>query len=254
MQADGEPRRAPADWQLPPGVTRPLWDYAHSREVARGHDPGIAGTPLFTADIDFVMRHAGPPGWLIDLGCGPGRLLAAMAGWRCVGVDLSPEMLVVARERVPSAHLARADLARLDALTGGYDLACCLFSTLGMVAGVENRRAVVGHAFRLLRPGGVFVLHVHNYWWNLWEPAGRAWLLGDLWGGTGDRPMPAHQGVTGLTLHHFTRGEAVRLVRGAGFEIVEVTALGLGEGARLAWPWWFGRLRAYGYLIAARRP
>jgi len=247
-------QRPPADWQLPPGVTRALWDYAHSDDLARGYDAALQGSSLFAADIAFVRKHAGPPGWLIDLGCGTGRLLAALAGWHRVGVDLSPAMLAVARAAAPDAHLVRADLARLDALAGGYDLACCLFSTLGMVAGEANRRAVVAHAARLLRPGGVFVVHVHNYWWNLWEPAGRAWLLRDLWGGTGDRPMPAHQGVTGLALHHFTRGEAVRLLRGAGLEIIEVLPLGLGDGSRLAWPWWLGRLRAYGYLIAARRP
>jgi SAM-dependent methyltransferase len=249
-------QRPPADWQLPPGVTRGLWDYAHSDSLANNYDAGLEGSSLFSADIDFVRAHAGPPGWLIDLGCGTGRLLAPMieAGWRCVGVDLSPAMLAVARRRAPSAELLRLDLVRLDALAdGSFDLACCLFSTLGMVSGADHRRTAVAHAFRLLRPGGRFILHVHNYWWNLWEPAGRSWLWGDIWGGNGDRPMLTHSGVAGLALHHFTRGEAESLLRGEGFAINEVMPLGLGPGARLSAPWWFGWLRAYGYLIAAVR-
>ena len=35
-----------------------------------------------------------------------------------------------------------------------------------MVRGAENRAAVVRQAFRVLRPGGRFVLHVHNRWFR----------------------------------------------------------------------------------------
>src|SRR5262249_20751485 len=71
---------------------------------------------------------------------------------------------------------------------------------------------------------------------------------------TGDRPMPPHQGVAGLALHHFTRREAVGLLRGCGFRVVEVRLVSTRPDGRLPWPWWFGWLRAYGYLIAAERP
>ncbi len=66
--------------------------------------------------------------------------------------------------------------------------------------------------------------------------------------------MPPHQGVAGLTLHLFTRREALRLLRGSGFRILEVRPVGLGPAGRLRWPFWFGWLRAYGYLLAAEKP
>jgi hypothetical protein len=66
--------------------------------------------------------------------------------------------------------------------------------------------------------------------------------------------MPVHQGIAGLTLHLFTRREAVCLLRAAGFRLVEVLPVGLRPDGRLRCPWWFGRLRAYGYLLAAERP
>jgi SAM-dependent methyltransferase len=259
--------RAPADWQLPAGVNRGLWDYVHSAEVARGYDAGLAGTPLFDADRLFVERHCPRPGRLIDLGCGTGRLLPPLAarGYWALGVDLSAEMLAVARARAAAAgaavHLLRANLTELDALRGGsFDYAVCLFSTLGMVTGPGMRERVVGHAYRLLRPGGRFVLHVHNLWFNAWGRGGRAWLLRDrlkaLRGAAsaGDRVMPPHQGVAGLTLHLFTRREALRLLRAAGFRILEVRPVGLGPEGRLRCPFWFGWLRAYGYLLAAAKP
>ena len=62
------------------------------------------------------------------------------------------------------------------------------------------------------------------------------------------------QGLGPLPIHLFTRREIVRLLRSCGFEIVEVRPLSLQADGRLRCPWWFGRLRSYGYLIAARRP
>jgi SAM-dependent methyltransferase len=259
--------RPPADWQLPPGVNRGLWDYLHDPAVARNYDDSLTRSSLFSLDLPFVEHHAQPPGLLLDLGCGTGRLLVHLAqkGYRCVGVDLSAEMLAIAARKAHAAgvsvDLLRASIAELDALAdASFDHAACLFSTLGMVVGADVRRRVLAHVFRLLRPGGRFVLHVHNRWFNAWDPSGRAWLVGNLfrsWLGrepAGDRAMPVHQGIAGLTLHLFTRTEALRVLRAAGFRIIEVRPLSLRADGRLAWPWCLGRLRAYGYLIAVEKP
>lgn len=257
---------SPASWQLPPGVNRGLWDYLHDADLARNYDASLEGSPLFAADQAFVFRHCPGPGRLIDLGCGTGRLLVSLArlGWRVLGVDLSAEMLAVAREKAQSAGVAvelmQANLAELDAVAdGSFDHAACLFSTLGMVLGADVRRRVVGHAHRVVRPGGRLILHVHNRWFHLNHREGRRWLMGDVvrgWMGrpdAGDRVMPAHQGVAGLTLHLFRRCEVVRLLREVGFRIVEVRPVGLRSDGGVGWPWLFGGLRAYGFLIAAER-
>jgi SAM-dependent methyltransferase len=258
---------APPDWQLPPGVNRGLWDYLHDRDLARGYDASLAGSTLFAADQAFAERHFDRPGRLLDLGCGTGRLLIPFArrGFWVLGVDLSEEMLRVAGEKAAAArvtvHRLRANVVELDALRDQqFDYAACLFSTLGMVMGAAQRRRVAGHAFRLLRPGGRFVLHVHNRWFNAWDPQGRRWLVTDLLGSLfgrvpgGDRVMPVHQGIAGLTLHLFTRREAVRLLTDAGFRLREVQPVSLAPDGRLACPWWLPGLRGYGYLLAAERP
>ena len=255
-----------ADWQLPTGVSRTLWDSFHDAAHARNYDEALHGTPLVSIDQKFVLEHCKPPGRIIDLGCGTGRLAITLAqlGYQPIGVDLSLEMLKVLHEKAAAQVLAIpcgcANLVELDMFADqSFDHAGCLFSTLGLVVGAEARRRVVAHAFRLLRPGGVFVVHVHNRWFNLWTAPGRKLLLKEMlgsWlgrGGSGDYEMPPHQGVGRLSMHLFTRREIVRLLHSCGFEIADVRPLSLADDGRLAWPWWFGRLRSYGYLIAARK-
>ena len=214
---------------------------------SRNYDAGLVGVALPDVDRRFVEEHCPHPGWLLDLGCGTGRLLTPLAqrGYRVLGVDLSEEMLTVVRSKVGAAiPLLRANITELNGIRDQtFDYAVCLFSTLGMVMGAENRRRMVAHVFRLLRPGGCFILHVHNRWFNVWNAAGRAWLLHNGWR-RGDRVMPAHQGVAGLTLHLFTRGEASRLLTEAGFRVREIRSVSLRTDGRLPLPWWFGGLRA----------
>jgi SAM-dependent methyltransferase len=241
------------DWQLPPGVDRGLWDYLHAADMVAGYDEQMRGSHLARADIAFCDYVFQTPGRLVDLGCGTGRLCAHFAAKRfdCVGVDLSDEMLTRARCNAPTATFVKANLVGLSELPeGAFDCAACLFSTLGMVHGAENRARVVATAFRLLRPGGGFVLHAHNRYFG-----GLGWkrvvgqrlkaLLGRAT--TGDLTMPQAYGGAPLTLHHFTRSEVVGVLENAGFGVREVRAIGAdGEPARGA--------RVYGWLIRAERP
>ncbi len=239
------------DWQLPPGVDRGLWDYLHSAEMARGYDEQVGASPLARADVAFCEQVFGRPGQLIDLGCGTGRLCVHFArrGFECVGVDLSDEMLAKARANAAAAgvgvEFVRANLVDLRDIPGSsFDYAACLFSTLGMVRGAENRAAVVRQAFRVLRPGRRFVLHVHNRWFH---------RLGRRRFRSADLTMPQAYGGAPLTIHHFTRREAVGLLRAAGFRVLAVRPVGLTPDARLPAAWWLPAARAYGYLLAGER-
>jgi SAM-dependent methyltransferase len=254
------------DWQLPRGVNRGLWDYIRNEEIAWNYDEGLRQSSLAQADIEFAQTHFKHKGRLIDLGCGTGRLLVPFAqrGFAVVGVDLSTGMLRAAAEKSRAAgirvDLVQANLTDLSCFAErSFDYAACLFSTLGMIGPAGERRRVLQQVYRLLRPAGILVLHIHNRWFNVQSALGHRSLALDVWRSffhnphAGDREMPVHQSVAGLTLHLFARREVIRLLVDAGFSIEEVRPLSLAADSRLKWPRWFGWLRAYGYLVAARR-
>jgi len=239
------------DWQLPPGVDRGLWDYLNNDSVARTYDDKLRGTPLLEMDLRFADRYFAARGSLIDLGCGSGRLLIHFArkGFDCLGVDLSSSMLEVVMEKARREGLAipclKANLVELDGIAGAsFDYAACLFSTLGMIRGEAPRRKFLAHVARILRPGGIFVVHVHNRCFRL----GRG--LGRKGNEKGDRTMPQAHGGAELTLHHFSRREIVDQLRTAGFEIHAIEPVSLRADGTLPARWWFPSIRAYGYLLA----
>jgi SAM-dependent methyltransferase len=240
------------DWNLPPGTDRGLWDYVSSDRVAREYDTALAGTPLLEFDLRFAGRHFPRPGRLVDLGCGTGRLLINFSrrGFSCLGVDLSAAMLDVVRNKADWEGLAidrlQANLVELDSLPdAGFDFAACLFSTLGMIRGHENRARFLAHVRRILKPGGVFVLHAHNARYRF------GWRLGKRGNEHGDRTMPQHRGGADLTLHHYRKSELVADLVAAGFRVREWLPIGTGVSGRLRLAWLFPIWRAYGFLVAA---
>jgi hypothetical protein len=113
-----------------------------------------------------------------------------------------------------------------------------------MVRGQENRARFLGHVRRILKPGGVFVLHAHNAGYRF----GR---VGRPGAEPGDRTMPQHRGGADLTLHHFTRRELVADLDEARFRVRELVPVSARPDGRLPSAWFLPGLRAYGFLVSA---
>ena len=93
---------------------------------------------------------------VLELGCGGGgpATLGMAARHRLVGVDISAEQIVRARQRVPNAEFVHADATELE-LSGTYDAVVSLFM-LGHVQRNEQEPLLRKiHAW--LRPGGWFL-------------------------------------------------------------------------------------------------
>ena len=101
------------------------------------------------------------PGLCLDLGCGTGRAIPALAraGWSVVGTDVSSDQLEAARQHAePPARLVQADAHALPFEDGEFDAVISILTHTDL----DDVAGAFGEASRVLRIGGAFVyLGVH---------------------------------------------------------------------------------------------
>ena len=107
--------------------------------------------PLFTAILDAT--GTGPGTRLLDLGCGTGLLLtlAQARGATVTGLDVTPGLLQIARDRLPTAELWQADIASLPFGDAGFDVV----TGVNAFQFAADPPAALAEAGRVVRPGGL---------------------------------------------------------------------------------------------------
>ena len=152
-------RYLPFDWYETPKYYDIIFDADTEREAA------------FLDDV--YDEHGSPPTRrhrrVVEPACGSGRLLAAMKrrGWRVEGFDLSEGMIAAARRRCPRAKLSIQPMQDFR-VEPGVDLAFNLVSSFKHVLTERGARSHLRCMARCLRPGGLYVLGIHEseYAWE----------------------------------------------------------------------------------------
>jgi len=105
---------------------------------------------LLGALVDLLV--GGPAGPVADLGCGPGRVAALMAGHglTALGLDLSPGMVAQAGEAHPGLPVLAGSLRALPFADGALAGAVCWYSIIHTPP--EGLAAVAAELARVLRP------------------------------------------------------------------------------------------------------
>jgi RimJ/RimL family protein N-acetyltransferase len=108
------------------------------------------------AQVERAIAFVKHRGVALDVGCGAGRCLGLLArhGFRTDGLDVSPAMLALARDRHPDARLFHADIGRWE-LPQAYDLIVAWDSVWHVP--LAQQEAVLTKLCRGLVPGGVLV-------------------------------------------------------------------------------------------------
>ncbi len=125
----------------------PQWDQIRALHVAEDA-------------VERAIADAAGPGpfhRLIDLGTGSGRMLALLAprAQSAVGLDLSQQMLNLARARAAEAQLARCELRHGDVAATGLPAASADLVVLHWVLHyLSDPGAAAAEAARLVAPGG----------------------------------------------------------------------------------------------------
>ncbi|HQR07574.1 MAG TPA: class I SAM-dependent methyltransferase [Gemmatales bacterium] len=209
------------------------------------------------------------PCQVIDLGCGPGRSLLPLyrLGFHCTGIDLSEHMLdearkllvplsprgrgvrgegeTLAKDSTPQPKLLQANLGDpLPLESHTFDAAVCLFGTLGMLHPKTVRAHFLSEVKRLLKPEGIFLVHVHNRW--------PLQGISTLFKRNSVVTLPVHQGISNLQMKLYTEREIRNTLQASGLRVHDLEYLDAshpqGEYTSTRW---LAPYRAAGFLLAA---
>jgi len=123
----------------------------------------------YNQEVDFLTkvlkRYEVRGKRILEVACGTGnhtKILAAK-GYEITGVDISDEMLSIARRKVRShARFLRGDMRDLDAVVDGrYEAAICLFSAISYNLTRSDLKRTIQGLYDHLKERGVVIFDTH---------------------------------------------------------------------------------------------
>lgn len=165
--------------------------YDRSSRVQRRWDPRNPGNVAIEREkarrIEHLLRNSGH--WpaahdrVLEIGCGVGDVLDGLRTLgipepNLYGVDLLPDRIATARQRLPAADLKCGNAAELPFPSGQFSLVL-LLTVISSVQSPAMSQMLAREAARVLRPGGAIL------WYDLrrpnpYNPEVRAVSRGDL--------------------------------------------------------------------------
>jgi demethylmenaquinone methyltransferase/2-methoxy-6-polyprenyl-1,4-benzoquinol methylase len=189
-------------------------------EIARDYD---RMNHLMTAGLDRRWRKSavqGLHGKVLDVACGTGDMAVELLRQGCsvTGVDLSNEMMAIAKRKAPQAEYRLADVERLPFGDASFDAVTCAFGVRNFV----HLEQGLSEMLRVLKPGGRMVIlelatpdsSLIRPFYNLYTRRIIPWL--------GQRLAGSREAYTYLprSIERFPKGDAfLQLIQNSGFRI-----------------------------------
>ncbi len=187
-----------------------------------------------------VFRDVPPGSAILDVACGPGHLVRALAerGYAVTGVDAEPLMIELARQKNVPASFHVLDARELD-FDRLFHAAVSMYDSLNHILTLEDLGAVFAGVARSLVDSGIFVFDLNTQAAiEAWSPVAKAeddaaFIVEPLFDAerrrgrfqfTGFRADAGSWHRTRVTLEQtwFADRDVVRLLELAGFEDVSV--------------------------------
>jgi SAM-dependent methyltransferase len=132
-------------------------------DLVASHYDAVTGDSAAEAAFirDIIGQCHGRAATLLDVGCGTGAITALLADtYQVSGLDISPSMLAVARQKLPAGTpLYQADMScfKLDVK---YDAVICSYQGVNHLLGFSAWKSFFDCVHRHLNDGGIFVFDV----------------------------------------------------------------------------------------------
>lgn len=176
---DGFECHAPALARHAPG-----YDPAHYEQLSQLEAGNFWFQSRNRLILDAIRRHAPDAGRYLEIGCGTGFVLGAVArafpDMACSGSEIFTEGLGIAATRAPGAQLFQMD-ARSIPFVSHFDLV----GAFDVLEHIEDDETVIRQVHDALRSGGKVVLTVpqHPFLWSAQDEAAhhvRRYMRGEL--------------------------------------------------------------------------
>lgn len=170
-------------------------------KIAPRRDSYIKRSKYYYKNLIRFFRFSVPPGSRVaEIGCGTGFLLNALEPSEGLGIDISPEMISIARKNHPHLRFEVMDAEDIY-VDDKFDFVI-ISDTLGYL---EDIQKAFGQIKKIIHPGTRILISYHNF---LWEPF--LWLAQKL-----GLKMPHHR------LNWLGRGDLVNLLHLEGYDVVK---------------------------------
>ena len=109
------------------------------------------------------QMHGFSPKAVLDLACGTGNIthLLSKGGYDLIGIDMSEDMLAVARQKGSKPLFVCQDMRKFE-LHGAVDAIICLCDSLNYLDEPKDLLAVFRRVKKYLKPGGCFIFDINT--------------------------------------------------------------------------------------------
>ncbi|MBU1137092.1 class I SAM-dependent methyltransferase [Patescibacteria group bacterium] len=111
---------------------------------------------------DLILKYHQKSEKVLEIGCGTGSILEKLSRkYQVCGIDISKEMLNIAKKKMPHIRLFRQDMTKFVILEK-FDVILCLFDSINHLINYEDWKKVFLNTKKHLKDSGIFIFDINT--------------------------------------------------------------------------------------------